>query len=488
MQLLPISLISFLSAVALAQSPEWTDLPSAALVEIGEHLSTSDLGSLMSSSKSHHSTVVHRYAYMQQRLKYLIGSARESDHLRLVDLSKRIQQTQPKMFDVITKELYGQRDIVLTAMTVGNYQALQAAVNTAYTDLSRWEQFKSISEDAQLTGSKAAKLKQFLDDTEAFLPPTDSQNPVAVQAYFTQMRSVLKAQRIYTVNLEFPHGAITLAALKGDVALVRSLIEHGSFLQTGSNTKHDIISYLLGQPETPTRLDEVLAVLTNAYALQGLFFPMNDYLGYAAGKALPLFTEALIRAGADVNNNAHFLRRTPLMLASMHAGVINDRIRIVRLLLDKGADVNAKDGRKQTVLMLASGVRDGSPIVRALLDAGADANALDRNRNSVLIHACRGGSADTVRMLVEAGADVNEAGQRHQTPMFEVHGDQKREIVEVLLDAGAKIDVRDMSDFHLASDLAISHIIGKVLEERGTTVVQRVHEERAERGNLSRGQ
>src|SRR5207247_6043837 len=59
---------------------------------------------------------------------------------------------------------------------------------------------------------------------------------------------------------------------------------------------------------------------------------------------------------------------TPLMNA-VHKG----RFAVVRILVEAGADVNAKSADGVTALMLATG-EPQTDIVRALLDAGADAS------------------------------------------------------------------------------------------------------------------
>ena len=78
----------------------------------------------------------------------------------------------------------------------------------------------------------------------------------------------------------------------------------------------------------------------------------------------------------------------------------------VKLLLDKGADVNMKTDNGYTALIEAS--ENGHiEIVKLLLDKGADVNAKDNCGNTPLILAACGGHSRIVSMLLNNGADVN---------------------------------------------------------------------------------
>ena len=59
---------------------------------------------------------------------------------------------------------------------------------------------------------------------------------------------------------------------------------------------------------------------------------------------------------------------------------------MVKLLIASGAEVNQKNFRGATALMVAAGA--GTPsVVRYLLEKGADVNARDREGNTVLTYA-----------------------------------------------------------------------------------------------------
>jgi len=92
---------------------------------------------------------------------------------------------------------------------------------------------------------------------------------------------------------------------------------------------------------------------------------------------------------------------SPLYYASL-AGLIES----VRLLLEKGADVNAQGGGYGSALQVASyGGHDH--VVQRLLEKGADVNAQGGYYGNALQVASRGGHGQVVQRLLEKGADVN---------------------------------------------------------------------------------
>ena len=78
----------------------------------------------------------------------------------------------------------------------------------------------------------------------------------------------------------------------------------------------------------------------------------------------------------------------------------------LRVLLDAGADVNAKNEDGNTSLIY-SAKKGHTDCLSALLDAGADVNAKDKNGVTSLMYSARNGHSDCLRALLDAEADVN---------------------------------------------------------------------------------
>jgi uncharacterized protein len=130
--------------------------------------------------------------------------------------------------------------------------------------------------------------------------------------------------------------------------------------------------------------------------------------------------ETLLKRGLNVNEQDEE-GCTALMLAiaarPIHSmlgltqyepgGSMEQRRRIVRMLIEKGAKVNLKASgwfiKQETALMWAAAVGD-EEIIRMLLAHGADVNAKDDSGNTVLDYADRHGHKKVMPLLRRAGA------------------------------------------------------------------------------------
>ena len=113
----------------------------------------------------------------------------------------------------------------------------------------------------------------------------------------------------------------------------------------------------------------------------------------------------LLKQGADPNK-ANDANATALMWAA------ND-LEKTRLLLDHGANVNARSDELRTPLMIAARRHGGAQTVKLLLDRGANSNpnANPAAESSPLLEAATAGDASMMALLVDHGADVKAAAE-----------------------------------------------------------------------------
>lgn len=127
---------------------------------------------------------------------------------------------------------------------------------------------------------------------------------------------------------------------------------------------------------------------------------------------------------------------TPLMYAA-EVGSLD----AMRVLIDRGADVNAQNDIGSTALMWS--VSDPAK-VRLLLDHGAQVNLIAKSgRSALIIAAFTNPSAEVVRLLLAKGAKVGIMDNRHVTPMNAATFGNDTATVRLLLDANADIDTPD---------------------------------------------
>ena len=140
----------------------------------------------------------------------------------------------------------------------------------------------------------------------------------------------------------------------------------------------------------------------------------------------------LLDKGADVNAKSA-AGATALMWAAADPAK-------VKLLVERGADVKAVSESGRTALLLAAMSDQSAETVRLLLERGADAKVLDREQTSTLAAAAYGNDTETVRQLLKANAPVNQANVMGTTPLMNAAANGNVEAVKLLLAAGAEVN------------------------------------------------
>lgn len=131
------------------------------------------------------------------------------------------------------------------------------------------------------------------------------------------------------------------------------------------------------------------------------------------------------------------------LLRAVHANAVD----AARVLIEAGADVNAKD-RIHDSPYLYAGARGHLEILKMTLAHGADPKSTNRYGGTALIPASERGHVETVRTLIEAGVDVDHVNNLHWTALLEAiilgdGGNRHRRIVELLIKAGANVNLAD---------------------------------------------
>ncbi len=114
----------------------------------------------------------------------------------------------------------------------------------------------------------------------------------------------------------------------------------------------------------------------------------------------------------------------------------------VRLLLERGAEVNTGKQDGWTALMLAS-LNGHCDTVRLLLERGAEVNTGQQDGGTALMSASGNGHCDTVRLLLERGAEVNTITQTTthlgNTALILASQNSHWNVAKLLIDAGVNV-------------------------------------------------
>ncbi|HVT03617.1 MAG TPA: ankyrin repeat domain-containing protein [Thermoanaerobaculia bacterium] len=123
--------------------------------------------------------------------------------------------------------------------------------------------------------------------------------------------------------------------------------------------------------------------------------------------------------------------------------------KIVKMLIDAGADVNKRDESGGSLVMAAT---EKPEVMKLLIDAHADVNAVNEYKVDALAEAAEQGHNDVVKMLLAAGAKVNHRDPSGGTALSVAVLRGYKDVIHTLIDAGADVkrDKEDLLD--LAKD------------------------------------
>lgn len=119
-----------------------------------------------------------------------------------------------------------------------------------------------------------------------------------------------------------------------------------------------------------------------------------------------------------------------------------DNFRHIKFAGDK-EDAKAKAGRPQdrTLLMLAVQKKQNG-VAKTLIEKGADVNAKNSHGQSALLIAIASGNDKIVKYLIDCGADINAKDNNGRTPLFMAMQKNKPGIAKLLIERGADVNIR----------------------------------------------
>lgn len=214
-----------------------------------------------------------------------------------------------------------------------------------------------------------------------------------------------------------------------DLAAVRQAIADGAKLDALDQYERTPLEAALRKNDAM----QLVPLLVRA----GVVVPADIFATAGGACRTPELINLLTGLGADVNAGGG--------RALIHAASFFDP-GVIRFLLDKGLDVNARGDSGNTALMFAA-LRETPDVMACLLAAGADVNAVNNNgktvfMNAVEFHSLAGGLANAAALLA-AGADVNAADREGRTALLAAAREQKNpEVISFLLANGADANVR----------------------------------------------
>ena len=376
-----------------------------------------------------------------------------------------------------------------------------------------------------ILGSFVIALSTFTDATNKLFSVISKQSPQAARIQLGQMSLpytpkafILSAQTgdLAAVKLFLAAGmdpnatdaeggtALRFAAYSGHTQIVAALVKAGAAIEKGEGGRTALFSAASGghieslrvlldkSPDAKTINDAFIeAARTRHHEAVRVLADIGADVKKVGSPAMIIFLLGAVGWGEEeVSDTVRFLLNLgadpngkdeegwTALLAAAHLGYPS----VVRLLLDRGADVNAKCACPGwvnggwTALLLATDGRH-MEVVEALLDKGADVNQRNNLGKSALLIAAHEGDERIFKAVLDRNVDVNEkdsggqtalvvlaAGTRWPDGMVVDHPDA----VRALLQKGAQINERDNAGrtaLMLAAQSGSTSVVRALLEK-----------------------
>jgi ankyrin repeat protein len=167
---------------------------------------------------------------------------------------------------------------------------------------------------------------------------------------------------------------------------------------------------------------------------------LGSALQVAAHNGNKSMVKLLLEKGADVNTQGG---KGSVLIYAAASYKVGDCEEVVRLFLDHGADINCRGEDGWTALYRAA-IHGKEGICRLLLRRGADMNAVyPRNEETALHRAAANGKVTVVHLLVDQGASINSKSKDGKTALDLAVENEHEEVVRTLRKAHTESKVNN---------------------------------------------
>lgn len=172
----------------------------------------------------------------------------------------------------------------------------------------------------------------------------------------------------------------------------------------------------------------------------------------------------------DINKVKSMIQKTPNLLyvfskkyyeTPLHIASRVGHLEITKLLLQKGAYVESKDGQDVSPLHRAA-ANGHEQIAKLLIQNGSMVDAKDRFDHTPLFAASANGYSEIVTFLLNKGANINTENEFGETPLHISASNGHKKVVETLIQKGAIVNKKNkfgMTPQMLASDKKHNEVV-----------------------------
>jgi len=216
-------------------------------------------------------------------------------------------------------------------------------------------------------------------------------------------------------------------------------------------------------------------LVTGGYGAGETVAPSEALFRYLnRGQGDPAEVTRFIAQGADVNYRDEQYHITPL-----HNTLHYKLDETSKLLISRGADVNARNNEGNTPLYVAVH-QELMAMTVLLVEKGADVNARNDHGYSPLRQACCWGNLDAIRFLLSKGAEVNAKDNKGDTPLHIATDEGNAALVQVLLDHKAGVNATGSfgnTPLHIATAKGHTAIVKLLLAAGADPAIRNVRDQ-----------
>lgn len=234
--------------------------------------------------------------------------------------------------------------------------------------------------------------------------------------------------------------SLTRASLAGHGTTAKLLLERGADVNAGGLRRNTSGTELVTplQAAVDAGHQKIVMMLLDKGADANAVGGVMECLGslrtaYSGNPAVP---RMLLNKETDINDHAP--------ITALQKALKRCNINIARILLDRGANVDA-DGPEGTALFIAASRNENAiAALQLLLEHGAEVNLCQSPKDcpsykyeTALHAAARSGNADAVLFLLSNGAEINTPSKAERTVIELALSQQNHVIFDLLLEKGA---------------------------------------------------
>uniref|UniRef100_A0A0G4HTT2 Uncharacterized protein n=1 Tax=Chromera velia CCMP2878 TaxID=1169474 RepID=A0A0G4HTT2_9ALVE len=151
--------------------------------------------------------------------------------------------------------------------------------------------------------------------------------------------------------------------------------------------------------------------------------------------------------GMDLNGQETETQATPLHWTACRndRSIVRDNVDVAELLIARGADVNARNGEGETVLHWAAAT-GCVKVLKLALDHGAVVDARNLRSKTAFMSTYESDSHAAAALLVACGADVNAKCDMGQSIVHFATAEESLKVLQLAIDRDAEVDARDHFD------------------------------------------